>query len=473
MPTPQGQSPIPAPWFGSGNIGEFYGIDIRNDRRAADGWELMFNSFNPNASGPLINPYFVLYNKYRGLMRIFIYLNSGGSFAPSTYLMDRVWIDSSQPTSLLNFLGKEIIDTGITPTKSYSQIQPMPEGSRPPLSMNRWYMLQYELAYDPNLINIPHHLIELQFSFSSYNITKVSLGGEITGTIHGTIGTQSSNTSDMFSRLRETGKEAGTGVLAGVGLNVLKNNVLNESTGENKLKIPNHIFKALYTGVNSALSKATGNLPGAVVNLLSGIFGGSSAEPTVANFNLNANITLEGTMTDAYAIPGSPKNFWIPTTNGLTSAAPPERIPLYNKSLGVVNFIKPTDKLLMYITEDGPYHTEDPQFGTPAEMSSMTLHFPQNIDYSQYLIINPEVEKIADVMIKSQDLYVKYGKISWYSGYVASVFNPTHIGWEHWYSGNGPSNPPHIYELGVRFEIEVKPKSGAPASTIYKTFAIN
>ena len=63
MPTPKGQSPIPSPWVGQGSIVSVYGIDVVNDRKASDGWLLLYNSFNSTATGPLINPYFILYNK--------------------------------------------------------------------------------------------------------------------------------------------------------------------------------------------------------------------------------------------------------------------------------------------------------------------------------------------------------------------------------------------------------------------------
>ena len=131
--------------------------------------------------------------------------------------------------------------------------------------------------------------------------------------------------------------------------------------------------------------------------------------------------------------------------------------------------MKPTKKLPVFITEEEPFHTEDPQFGTPAIKSFMSLHFPRNIDYSQYLIINLEVQRVANITIRSQDLYVRYER----RNTIRSVLNPTVINWENWYLGNESSDPPHIVEQGVRFVIEVKPKSGAPASIIYRTFTIN
>jgi hypothetical protein len=65
MPTPPWQTNIPPPWIGQGSIASAYGIDVINDNKAADGWVLLYNTFSD--TGPnLINPYFILYNKYRG-----------------------------------------------------------------------------------------------------------------------------------------------------------------------------------------------------------------------------------------------------------------------------------------------------------------------------------------------------------------------------------------------------------------------
>ena len=109
MPVPAGQSAIPSPWNGAGSISYTYGMDITNDRYPNAGWELLYNTFDANASGPLVNPYFVLYNKYRGILRIYLYLTTE-FVATSSYLQDGISVVSDHQTSLLSFLGKEIID---------------------------------------------------------------------------------------------------------------------------------------------------------------------------------------------------------------------------------------------------------------------------------------------------------------------------------------------------------------------------
>ena len=97
MPTPPQQAKIPSPWIGQGSIASTFGIEIVNDRKKIDGWELLYNSFNIEESS-LVNPYFILYNKYRGIMRIFFYTTT--SFvASSSYIQDGISIISDREIS--------------------------------------------------------------------------------------------------------------------------------------------------------------------------------------------------------------------------------------------------------------------------------------------------------------------------------------------------------------------------------------
>ena len=474
MPTPSGQSQIPSPWVGQGSLVSTYGLDVLNDRKASDGWELMYNSFDPNAPGQLINPYFVIYNKYRGLLRIFLYTTTQ-FYASSTNLQDGISIISSYNTSLLNFVGKETVNVRIAPTKSYSQIHPKPVDETSPLASNRWYMMQYELAYDPNLTTIPYNQIQLNWSLSSYDVTEVNLGGGVTGTLNGTIGSASSTSSNIISELNNTGESLGKGVLAGVGQAVINNNTIDPETGENKLKIPNYIFKALSTGVSSALSAVAGDIPGAVIRILSGVFGGSSSGPTAASFNLNADISLKGTLSNSGSFPSTPISFWVPGTNIASNAV--GFIPLYNRSLGVINLKPDTPRAITTVASSGPYTVEDPWNGETLQYYQYYLHFPQPTDYSWYLQINPEVLEIATVEIKKQEFYIKYYLEGESSANPTLAFDPPSFYWERWYphpehTTNPPQKAPIILEEGLRFTIEVIPNNGAPSSLIYKSFVM-
>jgi len=464
MPTSPSQR-IPNPWNGAGSLTSFYGLDVINDRKAADGWELLYSSFDPNASGSLNNPYFVLYNKYRGLLRMFFYTTTQ-FVGSSTYIQDGISVISSgYQSTMLNFLGKDIIDPTINQS-SYSQMQPAPIDATPPLATNKWYMVQYELAYDPNISNISYNQIQLKWQMNYHNITEVKLGGEMVGKLNGAIG---STEPDIFTSLNGLGKVAGTGILAGIGREFISHNTLpNDSTGGNKLGLPKNIFKDITKGISSALSGAVGGLPGAAFGLLSSIIGGSSGGPTPISFELKADLTLNGTGTNSGSFPAMPISFWMPGTNISSSAS--GYIPLYNKTLGVINFTgKPVIETKIEMI--GEYSAADPYNGYQYTNQIYKFHIPIDNDYSSYLIINPEILDIANVTIKKQDIVAVDHSEN--SNYI--VDRPSYQfeeGYTEWQSGPLPSVPFDYDEFCVRFMIEVKPKNGGPTSLLVKSLAL-
>ncbi|MFV0537054.1 MAG: hypothetical protein ACK5M3_06720 [Dysgonomonas sp.] len=462
MPTPAGQSSIPSPWNGQGSLSATYGIDVLNDRNSSDGWELLYNTFTTSASGPLQNPYFILYNKYRGTMRVFLYLTTQ-FVTTSSYLQDGISVVSNSSTSILSFCGQDIIDATKNITK-YQQMQPIPADGSLPLASNRWYMMQYELAYDSKLPLIPYNNIQLSWNLNYYNVQKVSLGGSIVGQLNGTIGSASSGT-DLFSPLMGIAKTSGTGVLAAIGSQFIEKNTIDNATGTNKLGMSNNNWKSISSGVNAALSSATGNIPGAVTSLLSAIIGGSSGGSTPISLNFNAKITLEGTGTSAGSFPSTPISFWVPGTNISTSAV--GYIPAYNKNLGVINFNGKPDVFF----DDGEgwaQYSGDPQVSGTYTIFSGSITFPKSINFSNYLQINPEVLKIAKVTIISQDLIMKNPNNE------STFINPVGESWYYDDAGHSDYNR-WIFgaKFGVRFTVKVEPFNGAPASIIIKTFAIN
>jgi len=461
MPTPPGQSPISPPWIGQGCLSPIYGLDIINDRKASDGWTLLYSTFDPNATGPLSNPYFVLYNKYRGLMRIYLYLTTP-FVAPSTFLQDGISISSNYSTSMLNFLGQEIVDAS-TNQKMYSQIQPDQSDGMPPLAANKWYMLQYEIAYDPNLSQIQYNNIQLYWYISYCNVKTVNLGGNVDGEMKAILGSSSSSSSNstFISELVQTGKTAGTGVVAGVGKTMLDNAKVGDD-GSNKLGLPKGVFQSLLSGIGSAISSAGSSIAGNLLNLILGGSSGSSTPPV--NYSINATMNLSGSITSSGSFPSSPTSFWVPGTQNLSSAQ--GYVPLYNKVLGVVNFSgKPSIAITKY---ENTWMDFDPKFGhdlLPFGQWSVTFHMQ---DYSNNLKINPEILNIANVTIERQDLIAFTGG--------GTLLNPTFI-WVEMVEGNlgyGTSiNDTEVYDAAVRFTIKVTPKDGSPSSTIIKTFKLN
>lgn len=445
MPTPSGQSRIPSPWVGAGSLVSTYGIEIINDRRASDGWELMYSSFDANAPGNLVNPYFVLYNKYRGNMRIFLYLTSDDIEA-SDYLQDGIYINSGHSTSLLNFLGESMVDATKNKT-NYQQVQPAPLDGSAPLAAYRWYMMEYEMAYDPNLAFIPYNEIQMYWRINYQAITKFSFGGTLKGKLEAIMGSSSSN-NPITTAAGKLGTTIGTGVLAGVGHNFLKNAATDPTSGANNLGISNSLFKLISKGVDSAVSGAFTNLPGAVIGLLNAIIGGGNS-PKPVSYSLDANISLEGTSQTSGAFPSSPISFWVPGTNILPNAV--GYIPLYNKTLGVVNFV---GNPVIYMDVKFIEHVTEVNGQYELLYTESLFDYPVYEDYSKYLVFNPEVLRIADINITNSDIVV-YDYTTYF--FLNDLRFPCDL-------------DPHVY--GVRFVIEVTPKDGSPSSTIVKTFRL-
>ncbi len=460
MPTPPGQSQIPVPWIGQGSIASIYGTDVIQDIKSYDGWELVYNTFDPNSAGSLINPYFVLYNKYRGLMRIYLYTTTQ-FIAPSTYIQDGLSIISSYETSMLNFMGTDLVDPTINQS-SYSQMQPAPDDGSLPLASNKWYMMQYEFAYDANISNIPYNNILLNWSNNFHNVEEISLGGDIKGTIKSAVGSTGSN---IFSALGNVGKAVGKVALSGIGKNLLDKNTIDATTGENKLGLPDKVFKEVLKGAGSAVSSSTKEIPGAVFNLFSAILGGSSG-PTALNLNLNADIDIEGTATNSGSFPSSPTSMYVPGTNISNSAT--GYIPLFNKKLGVFNIsAKPEVNVHRKIRI---IRSGNPRDGFKSrEVNDYTF---EKLDYSSLIQINPEVANIAEVKVIKQELILITR--SELKGPVSSTNGSTEIVGVHDEVYVDPTyiniNGIRDFDTAIRFTIQVDPNNGAPTSNIVKTF---
>ena len=72
--TPSGWSRINPPFLPeTPTNGKLYKIQEIGDYTKIKGWELVWTQFGPS---DIVNPYFILYNKYRGILRTFFYLES-------------------------------------------------------------------------------------------------------------------------------------------------------------------------------------------------------------------------------------------------------------------------------------------------------------------------------------------------------------------------------------------------------------
>lgn len=470
MPTPPTQY-IPTPWVGSGSIASTYGLEVVNDIKASDGWLMLYNTFTSSSSYNLVNPYFVLYNKYRGIMRIFFYITTD-FVTTSSYLQDGISIISSSKTSLLNFLGDELVDIN-NDKNSYVQLQPAPLGGARPLAANKWYMLQYEMAYDPRIAKIPYNNIQLSWMANYLDIESVNLGGKATGELKGIIGASDTDRSkNIFSALSNAGLLVGKGALSILGQDFINHNMLNDDTGENKLGLPKKTYLAIYKGIKDAVSSSVKDLPDAGMKILNAILGGGSTT-TPISLKVNIDLSIKGTNTKGGALPSTPTSFWVPGTNIPSNAI--GYVPLANDLLGVVNFEAGSqDPMLSYKLTKTTYTERNEPF-EPVEERTITryhLQYPSTINYSPYLIINPAVARIAKITIERQDL-VKV--VPTYANNEKSydvVVNPIYDEWETGGDRWEVSPVQRGAKYGARFTIKVNPYDGSPAVYIIKTMLL-
>lgn len=451
MPTPSGQAQIPMPWGGQGSLSGFYGLDVVNDYHKKDGWRIVYSTFRDYGE-ELIDPYFVLYNVYRGTLRIYFFLTNP-YIGESTYLQDVLYLNYTTGinSNILNFLGSEIVDVSKKVAK-FDQIQPKMLNGASPLAGRRWYMIEYEMAYDPNIMNYSSDQVTLSWGLNYYDIDEIILDGTSKGEIYGTIG----GSNDFLSDAKST---IGKGALSVVGLGTLEKLTINEKTGENKIGLNMNAFKSIVSGIKSAISSSSAGLPGMAIGFLSSVFGGNSESSTqIVSLKSKASISLSGKFSSHGSVSSTPIDFKIPGTIIRTNSS--GYIPLYNEPLGVLYWkggatVQINEIVSVTMEQDDIMGTGEYRVLHHAASDSQK-------DYSQYVIINPAVSKVADVSILSQTVYAVT------TDSTLLEFPLTGTMYDSPWEGDNPI--PDIASVAIQLLIKVKPKDGSPATYITKTF---
>lgn len=315
MPVAANSPVVYVPWQSQG--GTPLDPGIVNDYHKADGWDLVFNSFAPDnfpnngdrgaqaTSGgqPSGGLYFALYNRYRGILRYYMYIPPG-LFGSSTQLEHGLQIYSANGTTskMLNFESGEIVN----PTNNTAGFTKTNKDGVP--TTGGWYAMQYQIAYDPAFASTSYPNLGFKWDTYSTSVTQINLNGTEVGTTKGTITTPQPD----FNWVNAT-------VNAGLG-------VAEVFLGG----IPGG---AAATGGFTALQQAAqGGLSGSVSGLLNGIFGGNSANTQTVDLTMNSTITTTGTGTTGQIYEANSLRFPGQTTPGTNGIA-----PLVNYSLGLFN----------------------------------------------------------------------------------------------------------------------------------------
>lgn len=156
MPVDQYSQRYYTPW--SDHAIRAYNPELRFDYKKSDGWELVVNTFSPQGTPGA--PVFILYNKFRGIIRFYCNVGNADISRVANYnvLLHALKLStlSGTTSNLLNFADQHIVDVD-KPSAEVSMIDPWS------IASNGWYMSQFELAYDPTLYQKSATSIALQW----------------------------------------------------------------------------------------------------------------------------------------------------------------------------------------------------------------------------------------------------------------------------------------------------------------------
>ncbi|EAY27236.1 T9SS type A sorting domain-containing protein [Microscilla marina] len=153
-------------------------INQQEDYKKANGWEVM--AVNLGANGIVAHPYFVLYNKYRALLRLFIWFNNTNNHQQYVVTMSHT-TGGSKPAVLghANHLVKapdkylDAVNDQEINNESISYVTSKTNSNR------HWVVAEYRMMYDPNISNNKYNGASLQFAV--HGVTTSNVKAKISG----------------------------------------------------------------------------------------------------------------------------------------------------------------------------------------------------------------------------------------------------------------------------------------------------
>lgn len=284
------------------NANQSFPLSYATDIKKSDGWELVYNTFSPTE---IVNPpFFVLYNRYRGVLRGYFYLAPTTPIPSSNVSHSLIQTTAGSDAPILSYSGSEFADLSVSNNTS-TLVQPYKT-----TATGTWYAAEFEMAYDPNVGSKPAETNRMSWEINSINVSEIKINGVSQGSIKGTIA-QPVSAPGLFDA-----------VLSG-GLQVYSLTNLSKESPSNDVA----------TAIKNAIQSG---FKGDIRNVANAIFGGRSTSDSskqYVNLTTNTKYTLSGSAKDVYLL-GSPKMV-IPGSKGQESSS--GFAPLFTKPLGVMS----------------------------------------------------------------------------------------------------------------------------------------
>lgn len=430
---------------------------LRYDYRNINGWELLYHTFDPTQTPVVYHPMLILYNKFRGIIRVF-YFNINQPSQGSNYLASAITFDSfnSTPTSQLNFANEFVMANTVKQTAPFfvrANINQLNSG----LSQGTWFSFDYEVAYDESIKDMSEDVITLKLKTWAVQNTMVNVNGTIQGTLQGYIQSSGSGISlfnNLISNLSLNSTSVNRNIYANTGEQVkvtLQDKIKTGISNSLASSISSELGKLATQGLNfaiSPLSKLFNNIVTTSIDNKERVYLDLSAK-----VNLQGNLTSESAVYDLpYIVPGTKRD------KNISGYA-----PYYDKTLGLFNINQRPIINVTFTTTGG---------GRNERVTISEFVLDKN---SFNPIFNPEViDEIVISDVKKEIIWLKE-----YKGVGEYIENPSPgtlvniTAGNEWYlyedvfqaTGTGPTHA----NLAVRLSFKVTPTNGAPPIYIVKT----
>jgi len=441
MPVPANSTvQVSLPW--QSQSGSYIDPYLISDYNMSDGWDMVYCTFN-TSTYPYLNTlpagglYFALYNKFRGLLRFYLYLPPG-LFGGTSDIQHGLSVlsDNGTTTKMLNFDGTGIVDPNVnTAASTKTNNVGVAVGGG-------WYVMQYQIAYDPAFASTVYPHLGINWNSQTVDISQIDIAGASVGTLTGQIAQKSSGFN-------------WTGTLINLAATVAEIYGVNDDN------------------TNSELDNAASNgLAGNATGLLSGIFGGNSSNGGEVDLSMNATIAAEGTLTSSQ--PLTPNSLVFPGQTTTNSVGAP--LPLVTYPLGLFNLTaRPTiDETITTSIVD------ELQGGVEVPYNLTTDSYSVDPGFSSLFVTNPNINGLATIENLKTDVVALNPNTSSAYQFQTSGTEET-IGSYTAYTGLNnlvisyltEHQPPTNSNFAVRVSFNVVPTNGRATTFVVKTFLAN
>lgn len=173
---------IRSPWASASRINSIIGISEAKDYLKSKGWELIRRDFGA-VTRPRNKPYFILYNKFSGVLRIFLYNTPNGSENTfNSYVIKLKLARNNKLTTVNAFsLDKLPAQDKINSNTPNSEIgQNMVSyyvSEKNSISKGVWLVGEFEMAFDSNVQNLTNTYLQFEVIGSTESDLSASIKG--------------------------------------------------------------------------------------------------------------------------------------------------------------------------------------------------------------------------------------------------------------------------------------------------------